>query len=199
MSGTSSSQYQPRECWLFPLMVTVLTARGLCQTSRGGGVLRGLGFAATVRDDRRDRVAGLDRLPLLGGQRRDLARLVGGDLVLHLHRLDDADELALLDGVALGDQDLPHVALQRGDQLVGAAASAAGLASAALGRLAAAGRAVARRRGAGRGRERLAVHLDLEALARHLDGVGALLGLALVVGGLRGRLRERLEPLLVLD
>ena len=29
----------------------------------------------------------------------DRPRLVGGDLVLHLHRLDDADELALLDGL----------------------------------------------------------------------------------------------------
>ena len=57
---------------------------------------------------------------LLDGELGDRARLVGGDLVLHLHRLDDADELALLDGLALLDDDLPHVALQRRGELVGA-------------------------------------------------------------------------------
>src|SRR4051812_6762922 len=85
------------------------------------------------RLDDGDRRAGLDRLALLDGERLDQAGLVGRDLVLHLHRLDDADELALLDGLALLDEHLPHVALQRREQLVGAAA-AAGLALSALGR-----------------------------------------------------------------
>ena len=53
------------------------------------------------------------------------ARLVGGDLVLHLHRLDDADELALLDRLPLLDEHLPHVALERGDERVAARAAAA--------------------------------------------------------------------------
>ena len=101
------------------------------------------------------RGAGVDRLALLDGQLSITPGLVGGDLVLHLHRLDDADELALLDGVALLDEHLPHVALQRGDELVAAAAAAAGLALAALGRGAAGGRCAAggdraRRRAAGR-------------------------------------------------
>src|SRR5215212_1661646 len=55
------------------------------------------------RGDRRDRVAGGDRRALADRQLGDDARLVGGDLVLHLHRLDDAEQLALLDRVALSD------------------------------------------------------------------------------------------------
>src|SRR4051794_12062629 len=78
--------------------------------------------------DDRDGRARLDRLALLDGERLDHARLVGGDLVLHLHRLDDADELTLLDGLPLLDEHLPHVALQRRDQLVRAAAARAALA-----------------------------------------------------------------------
>src|SRR3954470_16865908 len=75
--------------------------------------------------DDRDRRAGRDRLALPDGELGDDARLVGGDLVLHLHRLDDADELALLDRLPLLDQDLPHVALQRRDERVAARAAAA--------------------------------------------------------------------------
>ena len=48
----------------------------------------------------------------------DLAGLVGGDLVLHLHRLDDDEQRALLDLVALGDLDLEDAALQRRDDVV---------------------------------------------------------------------------------
>src|SRR4051812_17230073 len=65
------------------------------------------------RGDHRDAGAGGDRLALLDGELRDLAGLVGGDLVLHLHRLDDADQLALLNLLTLLDEDLPHVPLQR--------------------------------------------------------------------------------------
>src|SRR3954454_19828038 len=82
--------------------------------------------------------AGGYRLALLDGQLGDDARLVGGDLVLHLHRLDDRDELALLDLLALLDEHLPDVALQRGGELVAAAGRSAGLALGALGGLAAA-------------------------------------------------------------
>ena len=71
---------------------------------------------------------------LLDRQLGDLAGLVGGDLVLHLHRLDDADERALLDVGALLDQHLEDVALQRrGERVAASAAAAAGLAL-ALGR-----------------------------------------------------------------
>src|SRR6266487_4543447 len=74
--------------------------------------------------DERDRRAGGDGVALLDRELFDHARLVGSDLVLHLHRLDDADDLALLDGLALLDEDLPHVALQGRDELVGAARAA---------------------------------------------------------------------------
>src|SRR5687768_12235378 len=50
--------------------------------------------------DDREGVAGRDRDALLDRELGDHARLVGGDLVLHLHRLDDGDELALLDLLA---------------------------------------------------------------------------------------------------
>ena len=55
---------------------------------------------------------------------------VGDDLVLHLHRLDDADHLAGLDLFALGDLDLQHRALHRGDDRL--AAGAAGSVRSAL-------------------------------------------------------------------
>src|SRR3954468_13615583 len=83
------------------------------------------------RLDDGDRGAPPERGAPPDGERLDHAGLVGGDLVLHLHRLDDADELALLDGLALLDEHLPHVALQRRDELVGATAPAAALALAA--------------------------------------------------------------------
>jgi len=43
---------------------------------------------------------------------------MGGDLVLHLHRLHDADHLARLDLVALADLDRQHRALHRRDDRV---------------------------------------------------------------------------------
>ena len=64
------------------------------------------------------------------------AGLVGGDLVLHLHRLDDADQRALLDLGALLDQHLEDVALERRGERVAAAAAAAARLALALGRLA---------------------------------------------------------------
>ena len=42
------------------------------------------------------------------------------DLVLHLHRLDEAEHLALLDRVAVGDLDLQHRPLHRADDGVAA-------------------------------------------------------------------------------
>ena len=77
--------------------------------------------------------------------------LVRGDLVLHLHRLDDADDRALLDGGARLDRDPQHVALDRRRERVAAVAAAAApaLRRGACG--AAAGRR-RRRRGARRSR-----------------------------------------------
>src|SRR3954447_26781091 len=142
---------------------------------------RGLPLGGCGGDDG-DAGAGGDRLALLDGELGHLAGLVGRDLVLHLHGLDDADQLALLDLLPLLDEHLPHVALQRGGELVASAAGAAALAGAPPGGLAACRRAVGggRRRHAG---ERLAVDPDLEALARDLDGVGPLLRLGVVGRG----------------
>src|SRR4051812_4749418 len=157
--------------------------------------------------DDRDRRAGGDRLALLDGELGDDAGLVGGDLVLHLHRLDDADELAFLDRLARLDEDLPHVALERSDERIAAgrpAAAARAPAARALGAL----RRAARPWGKGRARpvdaagRRWPDHLHVEAAARDLDGVVALDRLArvLAVGRLRRRReRERLEPRAVLD
>src|SRR4051812_12564399 len=76
-------------------------SRATCSASSGSASQTRLGISGGLRLDHRDQVPGLDRLALLGGERLDRAGFVGGDLVLHLHRLDDADEVALLDGLAL--------------------------------------------------------------------------------------------------
>ena len=161
--------------------------------------------SARARGRRRRRLmtamqgAGVDRLALLDGSFCDRAGLVGGDLVLHLHRLDDADELALLDLVALLDEHLPHVALQRGDELVGAAAAAAGLALAALGGPRGRGRAAAAATAppANGGAD----DLDVEAPAGDLDGVVLLdrLGASSSAGARACGEGERLQPRLVLE
>src|SRR3954451_5244617 len=67
-----------------PRMVAAASMGGWSALLRRGGRL-----------DDRDGRAGLDRLALLDRERLDHARLVRGDLVLHLHGLDDADELTL--------------------------------------------------------------------------------------------------------
>src|SRR4051812_9217723 len=136
--------------------------------------------------------AGGDRLALLDGELGDDARLVGGDLVLHLHRLDDADELAFLDRLPGLDEDLPHVALKRRDERVAACATAT-----PAGALRALRRPARARGDRGRARPVHAVRgrrsddLDVEAPPGHLDGVVALhRGLVVAVGGLLRR-RER--------
>src|SRR4051812_6347275 len=99
--------------------------------------------AARLLDDR-DRVAARDRAALAHVELLDGARLVGGDLVLHLHGLDDGDQGALLDGRALLHGDLQDGALERRDQRVAPASAAAARALAALGRLAGRAGAVGR-------------------------------------------------------
>src|SRR3954469_4277558 len=110
------------------------SARWCARARRPTGATCSRRCASLVFDDREGRAGG-DRLALLDRQLGDDARLVGGDLVLHLHRLDDRDELALLDLLTLLDEDLPHVALQRRRELVAATAATAALAGAAPGRL----------------------------------------------------------------
>src|SRR3954451_13841017 len=85
--------------------------------------------ASAGAPDERDRRARRDRLALADRQALDHARLVGGDLVLHLHRLDDADDLTLLDALALLHEDLPEVALKRRDELVAQPRGAGGAAA----------------------------------------------------------------------
>src|SRR5262249_48583110 len=57
-------------------------------------------------------------------QLRDDARAVCGHLVLHLHRLDDADDAAGRNLVAVADPDLEHRALHRAHDPLGAAPAA---------------------------------------------------------------------------
>src|SRR5690349_4854207 len=66
---------------------------------------------ASLTGDHRERVPTLDRVALGDLQLGDRARLVGSDLVLHLHGFDDADQRALLDLGALLDEHLEDVAL----------------------------------------------------------------------------------------
>src|SRR3954451_22946899 len=119
--------------------------------------------SSSATGDHRERVAALDRVAFGDRQLGDLARLVRGDLVLHLHRLDDRDQRALLDLVALADEHLEDVPLQRRGERVAAAGAARGLALALL----------RRGLGDGRGAVELAVDLDVEALAGDLDRVVA--------------------------
>src|SRR3954451_9574272 len=150
--------------------------------------------------DNRDGVAGVDRASLGHVQLLDLAGGRRRDLVLHLHRLDHADESALVDVGALVDRHLEHRALKRGDERARRAAGALA-ALAALGRLAGGGHG-RRSVGATATAERCTDDLDVEAPPRHLNRVVALdLRLLVVTVGrlLRLRLRELLEPLLVLD
>src|SRR5690606_9354022 len=73
--------------------------------------------AASVLDLADDGALG-DRAALRGGQARDRAALVRGDRVLHLHRLEDDDEIARGDRVAVRHRDLDDRALHgRGDRV----------------------------------------------------------------------------------
>ena len=79
--------------------------------------------------DHREDVAARHRGALDDVQLLDLAGAVGGDLVLHLHRLDHADQIALGDLGALLDHDFEDRPLQRrGQRLAGGARPAARLA-----------------------------------------------------------------------
>src|SRR5919106_4063983 len=75
-----------------------------------------------------DGVAGGDRAALGDGQLLDGARARRGDLVLHLHRLDHADERALVNLGALLDSDLEHCPLKRRDDGAGRPAARVALA-----------------------------------------------------------------------
>src|SRR3954454_21349385 len=123
-----------------------------------GGPVRSSGSSSgSATGDDGERVAAGHGRSLGDRQLGDGARLVGGDLVLHLHRLDDADQRALLDLGARLDEHLEDVALQRrGERVAAARAPAARGPALAAGRLA--GAAV----GGGGHHRRLAVHAHLE-------------------------------------
>ena len=78
------------------------------------------------RDDPADHLAARDRLARCHRQLLDDAGAEGVHLVLHLHRLDDAEHAARLHLVALGDLDGEHRSLHRADDGVRAGAVAAG-------------------------------------------------------------------------
>src|SRR5690242_9029177 len=97
---------------------------------RAGGRCRLLGGVG----DRGDDLAAGDTHPDLGLEAGDRARLVGVDRLLHLHGLEDDDQVALGHGGAVLDRDLDDRALHRGGEgVTGRARTAA--ATAALARL----------------------------------------------------------------
>src|SRR3954454_10892536 len=115
-----------------------------------------------------DRCAGLHRTADRCGEVRDRAGLVRVDRLLHLHRLQDDDQVALGDLLTVLYRDLDDRALHRyGDRLAGRRRATTALA-AVRGRL-------ARRRGAGGPRKALREH-DLEPPTADLDGDAFALG-----------------------
>src|SRR5206468_5168243 len=88
-------------CRLFPYTTLF---RSLRRRSVAGALL--------VRDDA-DHLAGRHRLPGRDRETGDRAGLRGAHLVLHLHRLDDADDGARLDGFTVDDCDRQHRSLHR--------------------------------------------------------------------------------------
>src|SRR5947209_7799986 len=144
-----------------------------------------------------DGLARRDRRALIDAELLDLAAAVRSDLVLHLHRLDHRDQSPLLDLAALLDGDLEDGALEGRDELGGVRAGGRARTLTALRRLSGGSGARRCRDGAVCGRGG-ADHLDVEAAAGDLDGVGALdRGLLLVVRLLGLRPGELLQPLLV--
>src|SRR5919108_5817421 len=77
-------------------------------------------------------VAGVHRGPLGDPDLRDLAGAMRGDLVLHLHRFDHADEIALGDLLPLLYRDLEDRALERRGELGAACATTAAAGALAL-------------------------------------------------------------------
>src|SRR6266540_155298 len=142
-----------------------------------------------------DGVAGGDRAALRYAELLDGARARGGDLVLHLHRLDHADQRALVDRRALLNGDLQHGALDRRDELAGRSPATPALALPPRRLL---------RRGSRPGAvrcERLADNGHVEAASRYLHRVLArdLLRLVLADRLVRRWEGELLQPVLVLD
>src|SRR3954451_18050604 len=76
-------------------------------TPVAGSLTRSLPDASWVLLKLHQRVALGDRLPLLDEDRLDLALVLRLHGHLHLHRLEDRDRVALGDGVAHPDLDLP--------------------------------------------------------------------------------------------
>ena len=149
--------------------------------------------------DLADLIARVDRRALGDVELGHLAGDVGGDLVLHLHRLDHADQRPLLDLGPLLDGDPQHRALQRRGRAPARHRAGAGAVARALAlRRPAAAAGPAAARGGSRGAD----DLDGVQAAVDLDRVRALqrLLVLIVVRGRRGgRLRRQgLQPLAVL-
>src|SRR5690606_23037541 len=118
------------------------------------------------------------------------AALVRGDRVLHLHRLEDDDEIARGDRVAVRHRDLDDRALHgRGDRVArygGGALAATALARRGLGR---GGRARAAADG------EVARQRHLQPAPAHLDDDGLALGLLLLGALAAGERLDRVVPL----
>src|SRR3954453_22155320 len=85
-----------------------------------GGPLVGRWCSALQLTDHR---TAADALADLGGQTGDRAGLVGLDGLLHLHRLEHDDRVALRDLLAVGDRHLDDRALHRGGDRIPAGRS----------------------------------------------------------------------------
>src|SRR5829696_146024 len=112
LPGSGSGPHTPRYSSRIQLSIRLAVAASDSAEDAETSAQSGLRLIGMPRDDA-DRLAGVDGLPRGDGQLGHDAVAVRGDLVLHLHRLDDADDLTRLDLVSVLDVDGEDGALHR--------------------------------------------------------------------------------------
>src|SRR5215211_133960 len=112
LPGSGSGPQTPRYSSRIQLSIRLAVAASDSPFADETSAQRGLRLVAILRDHADD-LTGIDRLPGGDGEVGHDAGSVRCDLVLHLHRLDDADDLARLDFVAFFHLDREDGALHR--------------------------------------------------------------------------------------
>src|SRR5207247_2362128 len=106
-SELQTPRYSTRSQWSTRLAVPVSASRLSTEISEQNGLLRS-GVTFSFGDHDADDLTRLDGLAGSDRKARDVAVAVRVHLVLHLHRLDDAENLSGSDGLALLHLDGEH-------------------------------------------------------------------------------------------